>query len=58
LNDFFGKLNESDYSIQHVTKSAFSQARSKLKYESFVELNSSSVDYFYSKRSFFDMGQT
>ncbi len=48
LNDFFGKLNESDYSIQHVTKSAFSQARSKLKYEAFIELGASSIDYFYS----------
>lgn len=47
LNDFFGKLNESDYSIQHVTKSAFSQARSKLKYEAFIELGASSIDYFY-----------
>lgn len=47
LNDFFGKLNNSDYSIQHVTKGAFSQARSKLKYEGFIELSKSAVDYFY-----------
>ena len=57
LNDFFGKLNESDYSIQHVTKSAFTQARSKLKYESFIELNSSSVDYFYSNAPFLLWGK-
>ena len=48
LNDFFGKLNGSDYSIQQVTKSAFSQARSKLKYQAFIELSNSAVDYFYS----------
>lgn len=48
LNDFFSKLNGSDYSIQQVTKSAFSQARSKLKYQAFIELSNSAVDYFYS----------
>ena len=48
LNDFFGKLNDTNYSIQHVTKGAFSQARSKLKHEGFVELSNNSVDYFYS----------
>jgi len=47
LNDFFGRLNNSDYSIQKVTKSAFSQARSKLKPEAFIELSQSSVDFFY-----------
>ena len=57
LNDFFGKLNESDYSIQHVTKSAFTQARSKLKYEGFVELNSNSVDYFYSNAPYLLWGK-
>lgn len=48
LNDFFGKLNATDYSIQHVTKGAFLQDRSKLKHEGFVELSNNSVDYFYS----------
>ena len=48
LNDFFCKLNDPDYSIQHVTKSAFSQARSKLKHEAFIELSSSAVEHFYS----------
>lgn len=41
-------MNGSDYSIQQVTKSAFSQARSKLKYQAFVELSNSAADYFYS----------
>jgi len=47
LNDFFGRLNNSEYSIQMVTKSAFSQARSKLKPDAFIELSHSSVDFFY-----------
>lgn len=48
LNDFFGSLNNSDYSIQHVTKGAFSQARSKLKHEGFIELSNNAIDSFYS----------
>ena len=52
LNDFFGRLNGSDYSIQQVTKSAFSQARSKLKYQAFIELSNSAVDYFYSSATY------
>ena len=47
LNDFFGRINDSDYSIQHVTKSAFTQARSKLKPEAFSELSLSVVNSFY-----------
>ncbi len=47
LNDFFGRLYNAEYSIQKVTKSAFSQARSKLKHEAFIELSHSSVDFFY-----------
>jgi hypothetical protein len=46
LNDFFGLLDNAAYSIQKVTKSAFSQARSKLKPEAFIELSQSSVDFF------------
>jgi len=33
---FFGRINNSDYSIQNVTKSAFTQARSKLKPKALV----------------------
>ena len=47
LNDFFGHLSDSDYSIQKVTKGAFTQARSKLNHQAFIELSQSSVDYFY-----------
>ena len=47
LNDFFGHLSNSDYSIHKVTKGAFTQARSKLNHQAFIELSQSSVDYFY-----------
>ena len=47
LNDFFGRLDNADFSIHQVTKSAFTQARSKLKHEAFIELSKSSVDFFY-----------
>lgn len=47
LNDFFGRFNDSNYSIQRVTKGAFTQARAKLKHEAFIELSQSSVDFFY-----------
>ncbi|MBC7424238.1 MAG: hypothetical protein H7334_12370 [Ferruginibacter sp.] len=47
LNDFFGRINNSGYSIQHVTKSAFTQARLKLKPEAFSELSSTVVNTFY-----------
>lgn len=47
LNSFYQKLQESDFSIQYVTKSAFSQSRSKLKPEAFLELNQVGLKSFY-----------
>jgi hypothetical protein len=47
LDEFFKLLNQEEVAVQIVTKSAFSQARKKLKYEAFVELNWTQVDYFY-----------
>lgn len=47
LNSFFGKLSDSDFSIQKVTKGALTQARAKLKYDGFIELSNSSVELFY-----------
>jgi hypothetical protein len=47
LNHFFGDLWNKEYSIQQVTKSAFTQARKKLKYEAFLELSNNSVSEFY-----------
>jgi hypothetical protein len=47
LNSFFQKIKSEDFSIQHVTKGAFTQARAKLKPEAFVELNQVGIRSFY-----------
>jgi hypothetical protein len=47
LNSFYQKLQHSDFNIQYVTKSAFSQSRSKLKPEAFLELNQVGLKSFY-----------
>jgi hypothetical protein len=47
LNDFFGNLWDKEYSIHHVTKSAFTQARKKLKFEAFIELGNDATTEFY-----------
>lgn len=47
LNCFYQKLQNSEFSIQYVTKSAFSQSRSKLKPEAFLELNQVGLSSFY-----------
>jgi Transposase DDE domain len=47
LNSFYQKLLHSDFSLQHITKGAFSRARSKLKAEAFIQLNHSGVQDFY-----------
>lgn len=47
LNSFYQKLQGSDFSIQEVTKGAFTHARAKLKAEAFVELNSVGNESFY-----------
>jgi len=47
LNSFFGNLWDKDYSIHEVTKSAFTQARKKLKHGAFIELNDTVVKEFY-----------
>lgn len=47
LNSFFGKISDSDYCIQKLTKGALTQARAKLKYNGFIELSDSSVEIFY-----------
>jgi hypothetical protein len=47
LDEFFRLLNQQDVAARIVTKSAFSQARKKLKYEAFVELDHTQVNYFY-----------
>ena len=47
LNSFFQKIKSEDFSIQHVTKGAFTQARAKLKPEAFIELNQVGIRSFY-----------
>lgn len=47
LNTFYHRLQGSDFSIQHVSKSAFTHARKKLKPEAFKELNKVGTDSFY-----------
>jgi len=47
LDEFFKLDSGTAVAARVVTKSAFSQARQKLKAEAFVELNSVQVNYFY-----------
>lgn len=47
LNSFYAKLKGADFSIQEVTKGAFTHARAKLKPEAFKELNTAGLDSFY-----------
>jgi hypothetical protein len=47
LDEFFKALNGGKVATRVVTKSAFCQARCKLDYRAFVELNQVQVDYFY-----------
>lgn len=47
LNRFYAKILDKDFSIQEVTKGAFSQARAKLKPEAFVDLSKEGCRTFY-----------
>jgi len=47
LDEFFKLLRGEEVAVRMVTKSAFTQARKKLKYEAFVELNQAQVAHFY-----------
>jgi len=47
LNSFYQKVRGGDFSIQHVTKGAFTQARAKLRPSAFVELNQVGIRSFY-----------
>ncbi|MCX4025088.1 IS4 family transposase [Spartinivicinus marinus] len=49
LDGFFNLLQEEETDQPFVTKSAFTQARKKLKYSAFVELNQVFVDTLYDK---------
>ena len=47
LDEFFKALDGTDLAVRVVSKSAFGQARLKLKSEAFIELNQTQVRYFY-----------
>lgn len=47
VNSFYQKLLHENFSLQHVTKGAFSKARAKLRPEAFVELMQVSNRSFY-----------
>jgi len=47
LDEYFRLLRGDELAVRAVTKSAFSQARQKLKYTAFIELNQAQVRYFW-----------
>lgn len=47
LDEFFKALQPGQVAKRTVSKSAFSQARQKLKHTAFIELNQAQVSYFY-----------
>ena len=47
LDELFKLLKGEEVAVRIVTKSAFTQARKKLKYRAFIELNQAQVAYFY-----------
>ncbi len=53
LDSFFQKVTSSDYTIREATKSAFSQARSKLNEWGFIRLNEIAVNTFYNESEYY-----
>lgn len=51
LDSFYAQLADSRIPRREITQSAFTQARSKLKYEAFVELNDVAVTDFYQNQA-------
>lgn len=47
LDEFFKLLDGAEIAVRLVSKSAFIQARQKLRYKAFVELNQVQVNYYY-----------
>jgi hypothetical protein len=47
LDEFFTLLSGGDLARRQVSKSAFTQARKKLKHTAFIEMNKAQVRYFY-----------
>jgi hypothetical protein len=53
LDDFFQRLDKSDFSIRKVTKGALTQARAKLKPEAFTILDKVTQENFYNGAAFY-----
>ena len=49
LNHYYKLIKSGEFDIQHVSKSAFTQARAKLKHTAFIELSNDVVDEFYNE---------
>jgi len=47
LDELFKTITGSEFAERKVSKSAFTQARKKLKYTAFIDLNQEQVSYFY-----------
>lgn len=47
LDEFYKTITGAEFAQRKVTKSAFTQARKKLKHSAFIALNREQVDYFY-----------
>lgn len=52
LNSFYQQIQGKDFSIHHVSKSALTHSRRKLKPEAFKELNKVGTDSFYQNASY------
>jgi hypothetical protein len=52
LNSFYQQIQGKDFSIHHVSKSALTHSRRKLKPEAFKELNKVGTDSFYRNASY------
>jgi len=53
LDQFFKDINDKNEASQHVTKSAFFQARKQLSYRAFIELNRQLIDGVYKNMKYF-----
>lgn len=47
---FFSEINDEDYDVRHVTKSAFYQARQKIVNKAFVERNDHVMEQFFNQK--------
>jgi hypothetical protein len=56
LNEFFSKINNEDFSIQHVSKGAFSLARKKISHTAFEQLSEEAVKEFYNQAPYIVWG--